>query len=192
MTTKVKYKNAGSSTTSSVDNVRRKEVHIRVPLIILGLHSNVLATAELTDGHAWLSASRDGNVTNYGLWPDNHPRIIAMGLSDPKKSDIRIGMEESQTSKVDRYYKLTVKQAAILEVKLKENVSWRYTNTCASWASETALAVTGEDVNANDTLDFETPRQLTKSIAKLEKVRPTSTGNPKGIPDNVNVATSNN
>ena len=55
--------------------------------------------------------------------------IQAMGLSDPNKSDIRIGMELGQTSKASRYYKLTINQTAILEKKLKENVSWHYTNT---------------------------------------------------------------
>lgn len=77
-----------------VDNIKRKEVLIRVPEIILGIHSNVPSSAGFTDGHAWLSVSRDGVITNYGLWPDDHSDIIDMGLSDKKKSDIRIGMED--------------------------------------------------------------------------------------------------
>jgi len=68
-------------------------------------------------------------------------------------------------------------------MKLKENVRWKYTNTCASWASETVDSVTGENISANDTLGFETPRNVTKAIESLEKTRPTSKSNPKGVPD---------
>ncbi len=185
-----KWKAVGSSTTTPVTNKARKEILIHVQEIILGIHSNVPASADFTDGHSWLSVSRDGEVTNYGLWPDDHPRIIAMGLSDTKKSDIRTGMEDGQVSESARYYKLSIKQAAILEMKLKENIRWKYTNTCASWASETVDSVTGENINANDTLGFETPRNVTKSIQSLEKIRPTSKSNPKGVPDDAQAATS--
>lgn len=185
-----KWKSVASSAMTPVDNIKRKEVLIKVPEIILGIHSNVPSSADFADGHAWLSVSRDGVATSYGLWPDDHPRIIAMGLSDKKKSDIRIGMENGQASQGTRYYRLTIKQAMVLEEKLRENVGWNYTNTCASWANETAYAVTGENIDADDTLGFETPRQLTKSIAKLEKIRPTSIRNPKGTPDDAHVATS--
>jgi len=187
---KPEWKEIGRSITTPVANTKRKEVLIKAPEIILGIHSNVPSSAGFTDGHAWLSVSRDGVVTNYGLWPDDHPRIVAMGLSDPKKSDIRTGMEDGQASESVRYYKLTIKQAATLERKLRENVSWGYTNTCASWASETLNAVTGENVNANDTLGFETPRHVTKSVEALEKIRPTSTRNPKGTPDDAHPASS--
>ena len=187
-----KWKEVGGSTTTPVANTARKEVLIHVPEIIFGIHSNVRTSAGFTDGHAWLSVSRDGVITNYGLWPDDHPRIIAMGLSDTKKSDIRTGMEDGQASVSVRYYKLTIKQAATLEKKLKENVRWQYTNTCASWASETLNSISGENVNANDTLGFETPRNVTKSIELLEKTRPTSKSNPKGVPDDAHAATSSN
>lgn len=185
-----KWKAVGGSTTTPVTNKARKEILIHVPEIILGIHSNVPESAGFTDGHAWLSVSRDGEITNYGLWPDDHPRIIAMGLSDTKKSDIRTGMEDGQVSESARYYKLSIKQAATLEMKLKENVRWKYTNTCASWASETVDSVTGENINANDTLGFETPRNVTKSIESLEKIRPTSKRNPKGVPDDAQAAPS--
>jgi hypothetical protein len=185
-----KWKTVATSTTTPIGNTKRKEVLIKVPVIILGIHSNVGSSADFSDGHAWLSVSRDGVITNYGLWPDEHPRIIAMGLSDKKKSDIRVGMEDGQTSKAARYYKLKIKQVAILEEKLRENITWGYTNTCAAWASETVYAVTGEDVGADDTLGFETPRKLTESIEKLEKNRKTSADNPQGIPEDAYISTS--
>jgi hypothetical protein len=187
---KATHKKVGTSTTSPVEIKKREVIEIKLPVIILGVHSNVPADAGFTDGHAWLSVSRDGVVTNYGLWPDDHPRIVAMGLNDPAKSDIRIGMEDGQVAVASRYYKLSPKQVLLLEEKLKENVGWHYTNTCASWASETATEISKEYVDANDTLGFETPRKLTGTLLKLEKLRPTSIGNPRGIPDDANAATS--
>lgn len=189
MNDRIKVKTVRAPLTPTGDR-KRPEIQVKIPLVILGIHSNVTADADLTAGHAWLSVSRDGVVKNYGLWPDDHPRIVAMGLDDPKTSDIRVGMEDGQIARQSRFYKLRPNQAALLEKKLKENVSWRYTNTCASWASETASEMTSENVDANDTLGFETPRKLTETLMKLEKSQPTSIGIPKGIPDDANVATS--
>jgi hypothetical protein len=172
------------------DDKKRPEVEVKVPLIILGIHSNVPADAGLTDGHAWLTVSRDGVVTTYGLWPDSHPRIAAMKLDDPEKSDIRIGMEAGDISRSSRFYKLTSTQNILLEKKLKENVTWHYTYTCASWASTTASSVTKENVDADELFLTDTPRKLTETILKLEKARPTSIGNPKGIPDDANPSSS--
>lgn len=60
---------------------------------------------------------------------------------------------------------------AIKKIKkiLKENHTWRYTNTCASFASETFESVTGVNINANDTAGFETPRKVTESINNIKK-----------------------
>jgi hypothetical protein len=177
-----KSKTANASLTPTEDK-KLPVVEIKIPEIILGVHSNVSANAALTDGHAWLTVSRDGVVTAYGLWPDDHPRIVAMGLNDANKSDIRIGMEAGSPSVSSRFYKLTVNQTILLNKKLKENITWGYTNTCASWASSTASSVTRENVDADEFFVTDTPRKLTETILKLEKFRPTSSGNPKGIPD---------
>ena len=161
------------------DDKKRVEVVVKLPKIILGVHSNVPSSAGFTDGHAWLTVSRDGVITNYGLWPDDHPRIVAMKEADPDKSDVRIGMEAGEVGISNRYYQLTAQQVTVLEQKLKEYAGWHYTNTCASWASETATTVTGETLDANDTLGFETPRQLSKSIDALEAKNKTTQGAPK-------------
>ena len=50
---------------------------------------------------------------------------------------------------------------------LKENHTWRYTNTCASFASETFYDVTGIDIDADDNFGFETPREISESIEEL-------------------------
>jgi len=52
---------------------------------------------------------------------------------------------------------------------LKKNHTWRYTNTCASFASETFEDVTGVNINANDNFGFETPRKITESIINIKK-----------------------
>lgn len=67
---------------------------------------------------------------------------------------------------------------------MKANVAWRYTNTCASWASEIVNEVVGEDLDADDWTGFETPRELGSSILKAEKKQPTTIGSPRPLRNN--------
>jgi hypothetical protein len=61
-----------------------------------------------------------------------------------------------------------------------ERVTWGYTNTCASWASDTAHRVTGERVNASELLGMTgTPRQIRESIEQLERHRATAPDRPQ-------------
>jgi hypothetical protein len=66
-----------------------------------------------------------------------------------------------------------------LEQRLRENVSWGYTNTCASWATDTVSGITGQRVNGSELGGLtDTPRQTINSIRELERDRPTSLDNP--------------
>lgn len=163
---------------------------------VLGIHSNVRpgmidpATGRpfdpgLIDGHGWLTLTRDGKTTTYGLWPDDNPRIADAGLGNGRESDIRVGMEDKYNAAASRYYRLSPEQAKVLDAKLKENVTWGYTNNCSSWASETLTAVTGERINADEPYTagvVETPRVLGESIHQLERKQPTSRGAPATPP----------
>ena len=146
--------------------------------IILGVHSNVSADGSgldgYVDGHAWLTITINGKTQAYGLWPDEHPRVTDNG----DKSDIRIGMEIGAKADASRYYELTSEEYAKFEEKLQENAKWTYTNTCASWASETASEITGEIIDANDYGGFETPREMGKSIRELEDKQKSSLSHP--------------
>lgn len=143
--------------------------------IILGIHSNVAGSEHsFTAGHAWVTVTKDGSTQSYGLWPDNHPATIDNG----PETDIRIGLEGTRFPVASRFYKLTPGQAKKLDKALKQRVAWRYTNTCASWASELIAEVTGVDIDADDWAGFETPRELGKHILKLEKKNPTSRAAP--------------
>jgi len=154
--------------------------------MILGIHSNVAGSgADFTAGHAWISITDKGKTTVYGLWPDAHPKTIDNG----GKSDIRIGMEARSKAEVSRYYKLSSAQATHFNALMKANVGWSYTNTCASWASEIVHILVGEDVDSDDNLGFETPRELGESIRELEEKSPTTIYSPKSIAKNP-VATS--
>src|SRR5690554_7652707 len=80
-------------TTTSGDKVRLGEegaVHTG----IIGIHSNVGANADFTDGHAWVSTSSiEGNIQNtFSLWPDSHPLFDG---TDPSGtiSDVRTDAE---------------------------------------------------------------------------------------------------
>jgi hypothetical protein len=149
--------------------------------MVLGVHSNVAGdTNDFTTGHAWLTITYDGKTTYYGLWPDSHPNIVDNG----EGSDIRVGMEASAKAVASRYYGLSEAQAKHFNALMKANVAWRYTNTCASWASEVVDEVVKEDVDADDWAGFETPRELGRNILKLEAQHPTSVGTPKPLKQN--------
>lgn len=144
--------------------------------IVLGIHSKVV-DGGFTGGHAWLSVTEGGKTTYYGLWPDAHPRTPDNGDA----TDIRIGMERNSKAKASRYYSLSPAQAQRFRAQTKSNVQWFYTNNCSSWASEVVLEVTGEDVDADDWLGIETPRELGQNILKLEERDPTSLMTPKKL-----------
>lgn len=153
--------------------------------MVLGIHSNLTGdTDDYTDGHAWLTIDYGGQTGYYGLWPDDHPMIVANGESNGAKSDVRIGYEKGYKPAASRYYKLSEAQAKHFVKLLDANAGWRLTNTCASWASEVVYAVVGEDVDADDNFGFETPRELGRNILLLEKKDPTSKLNPKKVQKN--------
>ena len=149
--------------------------------MILGIHSNVAGGHhEYTAGHAWLTITENGTTTFYGLWPDAHPMVLDNGDG----TDIRVGLEASAKAVASRYYKLSDAQARQFKALMKANVAWRYTNTCASWASEVAYEIVGEDVDSDDYLGFETPRELGRNILLLERKDPTSIYAPKALERN--------
>ncbi len=149
--------------------------------MILGVHSNVAGDVNAyTAGHAWLTITHDNKTTSYGLWPDAHPNVIDNGDG----SDIRIAMEASATSAASRYYTLSDTQAKHFKALMNANVAWRYSHTCASWASDVVYEVIGEDVDADDMGGFETPRELGKSILELELKQATSMVKPKPLKKN--------
>lgn len=156
--------------------------------VILGIHSQVggnyegnsaqRGLQELTDGHAWISVTRNGQTQVYGLWPDDHPRFAGQ---DSAGSDIRTGVETGPGFRpnASRYYELTPEQVRTLEARIAGNETWAYSNTCASWASDTVHAVTGQRVQGSELLGFtDTPRKLIESINELERQRDTTPTNP--------------
>jgi hypothetical protein len=145
--------------------------------VILGIHSNVPASAAFTGGHAWISITEGGKTTTYGLWPDDHPRTPNNGPG----WDIRVGMEPAVSPVANRYYKLSPTQALHVKRLIARNVSWNYTHNCSSWATDVVHAVIKEDVDADDWVGVETPRELSRNILLLEKKNPTALTKPKPV-----------
>jgi len=144
--------------------------------VVLGVHSNVAGDANgFTDGHAWISVRNGGTVQYYGLWPDSHGSVTDNGDG----TDIRTGMEADQTPAASRYYELSEQQAARLNLLLGMNVSWGYTHNCSSWASDVVREVAKQDIDADDWLGIETPRELGRNILRLERKEATSPESPK-------------
>jgi RHS repeat-associated protein len=151
----------------------------------LGIHSNVGPNDGFTSGHAWLSYTDDSGVTtNYGLWPDNHPAVPDNGPA----SDVRQGLEDGQSPAHSRYYDLDPQQMKKWVDYMNKKDEWKYTNTCAAWASDGVKYVVGEDVDADDWVFFQTPRELSESIIELESRTPTSPDSP--LPPSPNRGTS--
>lgn len=160
--------------------------------VILGIHSNVrngtidpetgaAINPDFRDGHAWLTVTRDGTTTSYGLWPDFHSDTADNGSG----TDIRVGMEDGEIAAASRYFRLTPEQVVTLEAKLNENVEWGVASNCSSWASETLTDVTGVRINANEPYSLgivETPRVLGESIHNLEQRDRTSRTDPATTP----------
>lgn len=145
---------------------------------VLGIHTNTEPGAPLIDGHAWLTITRNGKTEAYGLWPADHPRFSQE--TSPPATDIRRGIENGFEATASRYYELTPDQLRSFEAATREKATWAYTNTCASWASDTAYRVTGERVNASELVGLtDTPRQMRESIEALEKERSTSHDAPR-------------
>lgn len=145
---------------------------------VLGIHTNTEPGAPLIDGHAWLTITRNGRTEAYGLWPADHPRFSQEAT--PPATDIHRGIENNFEATASRYYELTPNQLRTFEAATREKTTWGYSNTCASWASDTAHRVTGERVNASELVGLtDTPRQMRESIDALEKERSTSEDAPR-------------
>lgn len=162
---------------STVDNINHERlIALNKGFIILGVHSNTSPKAGFLDGHAWISyrSSNGTNITTYGLWPDTHEDVPDNGSG----TDVRIGMEVNDIAAYNRYYKLTPNQLQRWKKYSSKTAEWKYTRTCASWASDAIQYVVNEDVDADDISGFETPRELSIHIIKLEQENKTSPSSP--------------
>ncbi len=124
----------------------------------------------ITDGHANISVHNpDGTVDTYGLWPDDHPSIINSGLNNGAGSDIRPNLANDHGANYDYSYceEITDEQYVNLQQIIHEGDSWSLTNNCSSFASETFYDVTGTDVDADDVIGVETPREVGQHIQEL-------------------------
>lgn len=59
---------------------------------------------------------------------------------------------------------LTATERQTLDTFVATPQHWTCTNTCASFASETFYAVTGIDIDADEFVGFETPREIGEHI----------------------------
>lgn len=120
----------------------------------------------LTAGHAAIlfadSSTEPDTVTTYGLWPDDHPDVVNNGAG----TDIRTNFAGDAVVGYPYVYcePITQQERADLNALVAGNVEWTCTNNCASFASETFYDVTGTDIDNDDTLGFDTPREIGKSI----------------------------
>ena len=83
--------------------------------------------------------------TTYGLWPDEHPGIIAAGLNNPTTSDVRINYSGDDPRGYEdiHCHEITNEMECKPNCISSQNHEQRYTNNCASFTSETFEEVNG-------------------------------------------------
>ncbi|WP_033003125.1 hypothetical protein, partial [Vibrio azureus] len=91
-----------------------------------------------------------------------HPWTIDNGIG----SDVRIGLEDGYTSVARRYFYLSVDQSDKLNEFLNTSDEWGYTHTCADWARDAVNFSTGHNIDVDDWMGLETPRELSRSLGK--------------------------
>ena len=159
-------------------------------LEVIGIHSNVTGDAGLTDGHAWLSMQfTNGKHTTVGLWTTTLFESRRMskdptGVILDESFDVNFGLEEQKNYQpaASRYYKLSEAQAKRAVAIMGSYTGWRFTNTCASWATKVVRELLGEELASSELGGLtQTPRALGQAILQLEARDPTSVTNPKKI-----------
>ncbi|OGV68032.1 MAG: hypothetical protein A3K18_28260 [Lentisphaerae bacterium RIFOXYA12_64_32] len=163
-------------------------VNVLVCEWVLGVHSTKGAgTPFLVDGrppgHAWISASKYLNATQIswftlGLWPDEHLWIQDAGLANGAGTDVRVSFDGENLGGIRRFFLLSPEEKQALDAYVAQVQDWTYWFTCASFAHDAVQTTTGIDVDADDILGFETPRELGEHIQDLEAADPTSILNP--------------
>ena len=137
----------------------------------LCIYSKASPNDKLISGHAAIVFYRqeedddDVMLTTYGLWPDSNNCTNDNGDA----TDIREDLDCDDVSGYTYFYcePISDEKKDVLDGLVVANVEWTCTNTCASFASDTFYAVTGKDVDADDFLGIETPREISKSILAL-------------------------
>jgi hypothetical protein len=187
----VSHAYGGAASTSDTDYktviAGNKTVNVIVADKVLGIHSNADPAGDVMAAvmHAWISltdySSTTADLTTYGLWdtsvsPDQTRRYSP-------DVDMYVNIEESWAVGHRRYYLLLPSQYSAFEDWLDEDHDFGWfgplpTYDCASFASDTIATIVGEDVDADDILGFETPREVSQSIDALEATEPTTENNP--------------
>jgi len=142
-------------------------------LEVIGIHSNVTGDTKLTDGHAWLGMHfTNGKHTTVGLWTTTLFESRRM-VKDPSGAildesfDVNFGLEVERNCKppASRYYKLGEAQAKRAVSIMGSYTGWRFTNTCASWATTIVHELLGEDLESSELgVLTQTPRALGQAI----------------------------
>jgi hypothetical protein len=132
----------------------------------------------MSDGHAGLMTMDDDSYqsTTYGLWPDGHEGITNAGLNNGSGSDVRINFAGDSGSIYQYVFCICItdEQKRRFDAEVSKNWTHSGTNNCASFASEVFESTTGIDVDADDIMGFETPRELGEHIMELNRSPPQS------------------
>jgi hypothetical protein len=160
-------------------------------LSVIGVHSNVAGPkANRTDGHAWISLHfSNGKSATVGLWTNRRLETRKF-IKDPvgvlsdsqEKFEVEWNREKDRKGYepvASRYYGLSEAQGKQAIKVLGSYTGWRFSNTCASWATRVVRVLFGEELASEELGGItNTPRALGDAILKAEKASPTSLERP--------------
>jgi hypothetical protein len=137
----------------------------------IGIHSNSRAgdEADYTEGHSWLSLQnmKTNEFHTYGLWTDKQRASGASGSDKGVLTDEEI--RRKYQAKYSEYKSISeIKYKKFVQYK-DEKDAWMPTHTCADWARDGYKVATGIDLDVDDWLGLETPRELSETIKKRMK-----------------------
>lgn len=115
--------------------------------------------------------------------PDFHADIGADGLSNGKGSDMRKNFPNDELSgdPYRNFMGICDEQYKELEGEVNKTHTWRYTNTCASCASETLCKITGVDIDADDVVGVETPKEIGSHILEVSSGKESNEADPAPV-----------
>ncbi len=137
----------------------------------IGIHSNakIGSKASFDDGHSWISIKnlKTSEYHTYGLWTDKSRASGMVGSNEGVLEDAEI--KRNYKSIHSEYQVITKKEFEKFEKYKNKKDSWWPTHTCADWASDGYKIATGINIDADDWLGLETPREISESINDRRK-----------------------
>jgi len=131
----------------------------------ISIHSNVPPDSDFTAGHSWIEIKnkKTGKKTTYGLWTD---KLKSGGVKGTPGKGVNVNLEKKNGYKTSHSLSVDIsaEQVKSFDDYTKEPDEWSPSHTCADWARDGFNNITGINLDVDDYLGIETPRELSRAI----------------------------